>query len=370
MLPSFFLFWLSVTLAYFSIDLILFTSVLKIKKRENKNNPQNLKGISVIVAAHNEEKNLDNYLERVLNQNYPLFEVIVINDNSDDDTQNILLRLEKKHPSLKIIHLQDTKKSKKLALTKGIEVSEFDVLCFTDADCYPKTSEWLSSMVSYVSTETPIVLGYSPFEKYSGLLNKLIRFENIQTAINYFALSNLGLPYMGVGRNIMYKKEVFNVLNGFENHKHTLSGDDDLFVNNAVKHYKLSLCLERKSFVYSQPKRRLSSWLSQKKRHYTTSYHYQRKHQFILGFQFIVRCLFWLMLFSNLLVFSISSLNLNSILTFVLGLIMINAIGRFVIYKKFGAVNLVIASYYLEILLVIFQLYLFFSQLFKPKKDW
>ncbi len=351
------------------MDIILYISVIKIKSKKTQTTSTYC-GISVIIAAKNEAHNLKKHLAAVLNQNYPLFEVIVVNDNSSDDSLSVLKAFKEKYASLKIINLHNDFSSKKNALSEGINHSTYDTLCFTDADCFPKSTQWLSTMKNYISDQTPIVLGYSPYNKQAGLLNKLIRFETLQTAINYFGFANLNKPYMGVGRNLMYKKEVFKRLNGFNSHLDILSGDDDLFINSAIKHHNVGLCLDEKSFVVSEPKTSSSSWYNQKKRHYSTSYHYQWKHQFVLGFQFLVRFFFWIVMPISLISFDSSTTNKMFLWIVFLSGLVINAFGRLIAYKTFHSRNMAFASLYLEVLLLIFQLSLFFSHLIKPKKNW
>lgn len=360
---------LSICLAYVFMDMVVFVSVARIKKEKKHSTPTS-RGISVIIAAKDDARNLKKYLASVLNQHYPLFEVIVVNDHSRDQSSEVLKDFEKQYDHLKTINLNNACSSKKNAISEGIKHSMYDTLCFTDADCFPKNNEWLKTMSAFISDKTPIVLGYSPYKKQTGLLNKLIRFETLQTAINYFGFANINLPYMGVGRNLMYKKEVFTDLNGFKNHLNLLSGDDDLLVNNAVKYYKVGLCLKKESFVLSEPETSLSSWYNQKKRHYSTSYHYQWKHQFLLGFQFLVRFLFWYVMPIGLLLFYISTPVKTILWIAFFSAVVINTLGRVFVYKKFESRNLAFESTYLESLLLLLQLCLFFSQMIKPKKNW
>ncbi len=244
--------------------------------------------VSVIICAHNEAENLRKNLPKILEQDYPEFEVIVVNDNSSDKTLDVLLDFKKKYPTLCIINRTYRKShevGKKFALAQGIETAQHELLLLTDADCQPSTNQWLAQMQSKIVPPIAIVLGYSPYFRYEedGFLNLFIRFETVYTAIQYFSFALWGKPYMGVGRNLMYKKTLYRKVNGFKSHEHVASGDDDLFIN-AIAHLNNTIInLDERTFVYSKPKRSWRSYFRQKSRHLTTSTSYRFQHQVLLG---------------------------------------------------------------------------------------
>ena len=199
---------------------------------ENFNKP-----ISVIICARNEYDNLSSFIPKVCTQDYPNYEVIVVNDASVDDSDILLTNLERQYPNLRHTNIPFNEKfehGKKLALTIGIKSAKNDYFVLIDADCYPTTSNWLTLM-SKEFINKQIVLGYGSYEKEKSFLNKLIRFETVFIANQYFALAKLGIPYMGVGRNIAYTKNIFWSVNGFVKHAQIPSGDDDLFINEVSK---------------------------------------------------------------------------------------------------------------------------------------
>lgn len=244
--------------------------------------------VSVIICAHNEAENLQQNLPYILNQDYPDFEVIVVNDNSSDKTLEVLLDFKKKYPKLRSINAKSKKPhqiGKKFALSQGIEAAQHDLLLLTDADCRPNSPEWLSLMQCRIDDSISIGLGYGPYISYEedGFLNRFIRFETVYTAIQYLSFARWGKPYMGVGRNLMYKKALYRKVNGFKSHEHIASGDDDLFIN-AIAHLKnTSIILDERTFVYSEPKRTWYSLFRQKSRHLTTATSYRLSHQVLLG---------------------------------------------------------------------------------------
>src|SRR5688572_33381892 len=119
-----------------------------------------------------------------------------------------------------------------------------------------------------------VVLGYGAYYKRPGMLNKLIRFETFHSALQYFSLALAGLPYMGVGRNLSYKKELFLRNKGFSSINHVLSGDDDLFINQVATKHNVNVVLDQEAFTLSEPKRRFKDWIRQKNRHYSTGKYY------------------------------------------------------------------------------------------------
>ena len=186
--------------------------------------------LSVIICAHNEQDNIPEFLPSILNQDYPNFEVIVVNDFSTDNTPWILHDFEAKYPHLKIVDIKEhirLKHGKKFAVSMGIKASKHQTLVFTDADCAPQSDQWLKKIAAAFRPETEIVLGYSPYFKKKSLLNLLIRFETSHTAMSYFSYALKGDAYMGVGRNMAYKKDLFFRNKGFAAHMHIKSGDDD-----------------------------------------------------------------------------------------------------------------------------------------------
>ncbi|MGM9478676.1 glycosyltransferase [Pedobacter sp. GSP4] len=254
------------------------------------------KPISVIVCARNEIENLTAYLPTLLSQDYPEFEVVVVNDRSWDGTEEFLEAFEKKYSNLKVVKILDNDKfiaGKKFAVTMGIKAAKYDWLVFTDADCTPASAHWLMDMQPPADENTEILLGYSPYLKRRSLLNALIRFETFFTAVNYLSFALKGMPYMGVGRNMAYKKSLFFKNKGFAAHMHIPSGDDDLFVNAHAHKYNTEIRIHPNSHVWSEPNKTWAGYLRQKKRHFGAGKLYKPKHKFILSVQIMFQFLFY-----------------------------------------------------------------------------
>lgn len=229
-----------------------------------------LPALSLIICARNEYHNLEQNLPAFLTQDYPAFEVVVVNDCSDDESDMLLLGLSAQYQNLKVVTLEEHirfKHGKKFAVAMGIKAASSEFLVFTDADCVPASNQWLKHMQQAYYNETEIVLGYSPYTKFRGLLNAFIRFETFNTALNYLSFALAGKTYMGVGRNMSYRKALFFKKKGFASHMHIPSGDDDLFVNEHASANNTEICIHPDAQIWSEPKRTWRSYWKQKRRH-------------------------------------------------------------------------------------------------------
>ena len=254
------------------------------------------KGISVVICARNEAHNLVKFLPGVLEQEYPDYEVVVVNDCSKDRTEEVLAELSSRYKHLRYTTIpanETFSHGKKLALTVGLKSAVHDYVLLTDADCYPASDQWLQKMVSRLGGKREIVLGYGRYEKRKGLLNAMIRYETVFTAIQYFSFALKGHPYMGVGRNLAYRKALFFKSGGFSSHYHIASGDDDLFVNEHAGRNNTAIEIDPESHTVSVPKTSFGSWIRQKQRHLSAGKLYNPGSRFRLGVEIISRLLLY-----------------------------------------------------------------------------
>lgn len=247
--------------------------------------------VSIIIAARNEAPRLENHLKLVLNQKHPNFEVIVADDGSTDGTNAYLQELQVEHPHLKVLHLQAM--GKKSALQAAVEVSSYPNLLFTDADCAPASLNWATLMSSAFKAHD-LVLGYGALEG-GGVISRLALFETFQTVILYYSAALNSRAYMGVGRNIGYTKALFLKQGGHQKHAHLKSGDDDLFVSS-LKKSRTKVVFDSQSFTVSEAPTSLNSWWKQKRRHYSTAFHYPSLRKWMLGLEGSAQLLFYLFL--------------------------------------------------------------------------
>lgn len=276
--------------------------------------------VSVIICAKNEAENLKQFLPLILTQDYPqhLYEVIVVNDQSTDDTATLLQQLAVLYSHLQVVTIaQDADKhlpGKKYALAKGIEHAQHEQLLLTDADCSPASYKWLQEMTA---SKKPITLGYGAYEQLPGLLNRFIRWETVHTCMQYISYAQAGIPYMGVGRNMAYHKLLFTSWqqnSAFMNRYAALpSGDDDLLISKAANKHNTAICLQPTAHTISKAKNTWKTWWTQKTRHSSTGKYYPAKAKYLLGSYALSHTLYWLLFgvfVVGILFFPYSSLSL------------------------------------------------------------
>ena len=247
---------------------------------------ESLPGVSVLVCAWNERNNLEELLPILEAQEYPNFEVILLDDRSDDGSEEFIRENINQWRHIRYIRINDQFDHitpKKYALTVGMRQAKFPVALMTDADCRPSSNHWITGMASKLSEERDIVLGFSPYQKQSGFLNWFIRCETFYTAVQYLSFSLAGITYMGVGRNILYKRSVFFENKGFYRHSNVYGGDDDIFLNEVATSSNTTISVQSEAFVYSVPKTTWKSWYRQKQRHMSVSKYYRLRNKITLG---------------------------------------------------------------------------------------
>ena len=351
-----------------TLILVFYSLFFNIRLFSNKKSANNYPPISIVIAARNEDENLDKNLPKILKQNYPEFEVIIVNHQSSDYTKMIIGDLEKKHKHLRMITIERSphlKIGKKLPLTVGIKGAKYENLIFTDADCIPATEHWLKLMARYFNNKE-VVIGYSPYRKEKGFLNKLIRFDATTAAINYLSFAKAGIAYMAVGRNMGYTKDLFFSVGGFKNHYHIISGDDDLFIQEAAKKNNFGVELDEKSFVLSEPKKTWATWINQKRRHFTTAPEYKSSHRILLGLQPLA-LLIYLITFFYLLVSAPFSALIISIFLF---RSIISWTINSLLFKKLKAIDLIVLMPIMEIIHLIVIPSIYYTNDTKKKSNW
>ena len=253
--------------------------------------------VSVIICARNEGENLRRFLPLVLEQNYRDYEVIIVNDGSCDDTENIIKKLQKVYNNLYITNIpQETRiiSHKKLAITVGVKAAKNEILLFTDADCRPLTPDWISTMVRNFDNQTEFVLGHGGYYRENGFVSKMVSYDTLTIAMQYMGFALLGHPYMGVGRNMAYRRSTFFRLKGFAGFLHVASGDDDLLINAFGKKHNTRIEPSCEAETLSLPKTTFRDWYYQKLRHLSTVDVYKSGSKLWVGLEPFSRGLFYL----------------------------------------------------------------------------
>ena len=334
---------------------------------KNKSDNSSKEPVSIIICAKNEYENLKKYLPIILEQEYPEYEVIIVNDASIDETEEFLAQLKQKYNHLKFTSLpedQNFNHGKKLALSIGIKAAKYENLLLTDADCWPKSKKWIDTMQQDFRNKE-IILGYGGYQTKRGLLNKIIRYDTLTIAMQYFSLAKLGIPYMGVGRNLAYKKSLFFNNKGFGPYSHILSGDDDLFINHVANKNNTTICFNQEAHTLSEPKYSLKDWNTQKKRHLSTGKYYKFKHKFILALEPFSKLLFYL---SFVLLLSIHY-NIELIVSLFLFKILVQHLIIKLYMKKFEERGFLLFTLIFDFFIPLFNIYLLSASYISSKNN-
>ncbi|MBN8703891.1 MAG: glycosyltransferase [Bacteroidetes bacterium] len=346
--------------------LFVFYKLAFFKKKESS---LNFIPVSVIICARNEEQNLVKNLASILEQEYPTYEVVVVNDCSYDNTADILEEFANKHSHLKIVTIKEDEQhmhGKKFAVMVGIKGAKYEHLLFTDADCKPYSKKWIEAMAGNFTDSKKVVLGYGAYEKGKGFLSKLIRFDAFLIAFQYLSFAIAKKPYMGVGRNLSYTKKLFFDNKGFASHYHIKSGDDDLFVNEVATTDNCAVEFSHESITVSKSKKSLKEWMRQKRRHASTFSHYKSSSKNNLVLLGVGTYLFW--------VAFIALLILQYEVYVILGAFVFRMLLQMIIFnsamKKLNEKDLFWILPILEISILLFYPLLSISKLFAPKNRW
>ena len=261
---------------------------------------QTIPKISLVVCAHNEKSNLLELVSILLNQSYSNYEILVILDRCNDGSQESIDPF--KSEQLSILAIDEPPENfhpKKFGITEAIKAANGEWILLTDADCRP-AKNWIAEMSTGMHQSTNVVIGLSPYRKASGLLNELIQYESFQTAFQFAGALALDRPYMGLGRNLAYRKSGFNEIGGFGFHRQIMGGDDDLLVQALFKKENYKLILSEESRVESIPKTDWSAYFRQKTRHFSVGKFYPigvRKRETM---RWIFHLFFWILSFISM----------------------------------------------------------------------
>lgn len=326
--------------------------------------------VSLIVCSKNEAKNLKSNIPKWLAQDYPDFQLVLINDASIDETKDIIEQFAQEDPRITLVNVENNEAfwgSKKYALTLGIKRAKHKILLFTDADCVPASRDWITGMVSKFTKEKQLVLGYGGYEKKKGsFLNVLIRFETVITALQYFGYAAFGRAYMGVGRNLAYTTNLFYEQNGFINHMQVPSGDDDLFVNEASTRNNTAISFHPRAFTVSTPKKTFKEWRTQKRRHINVAGLYKKRDRIKLGLFYLSQFLFFV--FAITLLIAQYKWEIVVIAIAVRYVVSWLVVGK--VASKLKEKDVAFLYPFLELFLIMFQLSIFISNLIAKPSRW
>ena len=275
---------------------ILFSKVAFYKNKHRQKTDGELEPVSIVLCARDAYEYLIELVPKLLGQDYPDFEIVIVNDCSDDETEEYLKDLERREPRVKPVQLKQHLNffnGKKFPLSMGIKSAQNDLIVLTDCNCIPTNDQWLRSMVNCYGKNTEVVIGYSPFGLKKGLLNQLMRFDAIQNALLYLSAALKGHPYMGIGKNLSYRKELFYRNKGFTSHYTTSVGDDDLFVSQVATKKNTEVLIDPDNAILTWPPQNFRQWMRQKSARYSTVRRYSTRARMMLSLFYITQLMFY-----------------------------------------------------------------------------
>ena len=274
----------------------VFSRVAFYKKKRQRKEDSALEPVSVVICARDAYEHLSELIPALLHQDYPDYEIVVVNDCSDDETEEYLKDLERKEAKVKPVQLKQHLNffnGKKFPLSMGIKSAKNDLLILTDCNCMPVNDQWLRSVVDCYEEGTEVVIGYSPFVHKKNSLNRIMRFDALQNALLYLSSALKGHPYMGIGKNLSYRKALFYRNNGFISHYTTSAGDDDLFVNQVARKENTEVLIDAENAILATPTRSLRIWMRQKSSRYSTIPKYNARARLSLSLFYLSQFLFY-----------------------------------------------------------------------------
>lgn len=359
----------SIAATAFLVQLVYYLVVMTKVSRPEINTPlHHCPPVTVIVCAKNESANLQKYLPKILEQDYPNFEVVVVNDSSTDDSDMVLAHLKIQYPNLYYTTIPVDRRfshSKKLAVSIGIKAAKNEHLLLTDADCIPASDQWIRLMMGgFVEKGKELVIGYSPYIRQKGMLNRLVRYETFWNGVQYLGFALMGKAYMGVGRNMAYTKALFERNHGFSRHVYLVSGDDDLFVNDAATPVNTAVVVAPESQTLSDSVTHLGDWIIQKSRHLTTAPLYRWRFKFLLSVEPFSRQVVWLV--------ALYSIIFNTFAAVGIGLLLLKLLIQLIVLasaaKKLGERKIYFASLLFDFYIPFILGYIYVRNIFRPKQ--
>ncbi|MCB9033940.1 MAG: glycosyltransferase [Chitinophagales bacterium] len=333
------------------------------QKNQIKNNDL---PITIVVCCKNEAQNLKRLIPIIMQQDYPNFELLLVDDGSTDSTVDVIIHYKKEYKNINYLFVDEKDKigvGKKFALQQGVQKAQHDIIVVTDADCYPISKEWLQKMVQ-AKQDKAIVLGISlPFCINGNTVEKLQDYETSITALQYISLANINCAYMGVGRNMLFEKQVFLDKNWTDKEMNMLSGDDDLFIQTQAKKNNVTTCTDTNAYTYFDAKSTWNAWFKQKQRHLSTGFTYQIKHKVILSLFLLTKLLVYM------LSIMISIYNFKYLVLLLLYSELILLTSRY-LYKKNNLFQFFKFSFVFDIIYCFSIIFIGLVAYFKPSKSW
>ncbi len=348
-----FIFVFFLLIIFLVLNLLFYSSLNRLFKFQ-KLKSSSLK-ISILVAAKNEEKNISKLITSLKEQNYSneLYEVVIIDDDSSDNTFSVVKTEIEGLENFRIIRAREKiYQAKRGVLEVGIQNSINPYIVITDADC-TSNKNWLLRFANSFEDKHDFVFGIAPYFSKKSYVNKITRFENLRAQILMFSFAKLGFPYSAASRSFGFTRKAFEKIGGYRNTIETLSGDDDLLLREAINNdLKIGMVTSEDALVFTDSKPTYSEYQKQKFRHTSTSFHYSIVNKSILGLWHITNLI---LLFSITFAIIDTVFILPFFLKIVLDVFLLNSFQRNFSYK-FNFIEILIFQLIYEAQIIYFFL--------------
>lgn len=287
--------------------------------------------VSVVMVAKDAASVLLKTLPKFLNQQYGEFEVVVVNDHSQDDTRLLLVEYQQQYSNLKIVELDTsvtTIRGKKFALSMGIRCASHSCILITSPECAPTSTHWIEKMAAKFENDKQIVLGYSTFERRKNPFNRMLHFDCLVNAIQYFSLARINSTYRGNAWNMGFTEQMFVQQRGFASHNHIRYGEEDIFVSRSAKRNNTAIEFSREAITVLQRNARHDYWLDHKQGLYYTRKFNTFKNRFLLNFYAVVNLLFYVGLVLAILL----SIGNVVLLSTTLGIVALRILSQYLVF--------------------------------------
>lgn len=264
---------------------------------EKTGEPAALPPVSVLLYADDCSEALPEVLTSLFDQDYPEFEVIVVNNDRDKDTESILHRFAAGHRNFYHTYIpRDARylSRKKLALTLAVKAAHYRHFLLLETDCLPMSPNWIRAMMQHYGEHTEIVLGYCAYPFQNGLTQKLIAYANLLDGMSYLSSALSSCFYRGNGRNLSYTRAVFEKNEGFRRHLNLVAGDDDLFVHEAARQGNTVVSLAPDSFTRRREPLSRTAWRWENLAHAVSAQHVRGLLPVLFRLEPFVCAVFWI----------------------------------------------------------------------------
>ncbi len=309
--------------------------------------------VSIVISARNEAKRLEELVSRLMDQDYPEFELIICLDRCSDNSLELCKKFENEYSNFKIVIIDELPNQfspKKFALTLGIKAAKNEWILLTDADCTPFGSGWITSMAENMDESKDFVIGCAPHFPGKGILNHFIHYETFNTAYEYLSSALLKIPYMGVGRNLAFRKSLFLKVNGYNRFQGIMGGDDDLFLQYHCVPGRLAIAYGPSNLTFSEAKTTFKAYWYQKKRHLSVSKFYKLFHRIRLSLKFTINLVLWVSFF----ILAFNGFQPILVISLFLSYLFVKSILNWAVGRKIGTVYNYLLTPVLELIYITF----------------